>query len=498
MANKIPLRERRNEDAKSWTDLIRAVNQPLGFFTLAVLIAEAGLVAARFGLGDEAKLVLVKGMVGLIFVSVLAVAAMAVFRRDALYSVTAEPPQARAPTPSGSKLPPTAPPPTERTTGSGERPPIVGENNPPPAAGVWYKEIRPVLHQAVHYTVPTYYLDVNLMIVDWNIAFDLVFSKLGSGLRDKHVKHFINELENFDEVMDHAREFTRKVLSGRIPFVDVEPLRYASERYGEVSFLKVATQLHGPDGNPRGWSVSLILREIDWPAFEKDLLEEARKDKLWGIYSASYDRVLLAFDPYKQLIKDVIGVVPPGRQSVADLGAGTGNTTKELLAAGYTVTAVENNLGMLDRLRSKNLEGRLTVIKSSVEDLTTLETQPFDAAVMVNVLYAVDDPLACLQAVYGILKPNGVLGLSTTHSDSELDRLLNSIKTQLVNKGKFDKLRNDYQILHDVNKLIERDIAKRHSRDKYREWIRAAGFTIIRDVPNTYEDAVMLVWAQKR
>lgn len=66
-----------------------------------------------------------------------------------------------------------------------------------------------------------------------------------------------------------------------------------------------------------------------------------------------------------------------------------------------------------------------------------------------------------------------------------------------MEKGQFEKLADDYQIVYDVNKQIETDIAKRYERKQYREWIRAAGFTIIKDVPSTYGDAVMLIWAQK-
>lgn len=145
-------------------------------------------------------------------------------------------------------------------------------------------------------------------------------------------------------------------------------------------------------------------------------------------------------------------MVPRGKRKVVDLGAGTGNVSAALLEAGHTVTAVENNQGMLDRLRSKNLpRERLTVVKASIENLTQLADDSFDAAVMVNALYAVDDPLACLHNVHHIVEPNGVLALSTTHSETELDTLLNSIKTQLAETGQYNRLSADYPLLYDVN-----------------------------------------------
>ncbi len=502
-----PAPEKRNSSggSESRIDIIRAVSTPMGFFVLVVLIVEVifgTIVAVPGSVEPTAKQTLIYGMLALILLLVFLVAGMALFRPGSLFvsegrSTSEPPPAASAPVrpslTSGLVDSATAQQRMERS------PEIVGEEAPAPSADMWYQELRPVLHQAIHYTVPTYYLDANLRVIDWNLAFELVFSRLTGKLRGKHVKLFIAQLSNFDEVIAHAQKFSRQVYKGQIPFVDVEPLRYGSEMYGEVSFSKVAVQLHDAEGRPRGWSVSLMIREINWEAFQTDLLDVARRDKLWGVYSASYDRVLLSFPPYQKLIADVIAVVPGSDLSVIDLGAGTGNVTAALLAAGQTVTAVENNQGMLDRLRSKKLpRERLTVVKSSAESLDSLPDASFDAAVSVNMLYAVGDPLTCLQGIHRLLKPQGVLGFSTTHAEVELDPLLNSIKAHLEQSGTYEALAGDYKLVRDSNKQIEREIARRHTRDEYRDWVRSAGFEIIRDVPSTYEDAVMLIHARKK
>ena len=116
---------------------------------------------------------------------------------------------------------------------------------------------------------------------------------------------------------------------------------------------------------------------------------------------------------------------------------------------------------------------------------------------MVNVLYAVGDPLACLQSIFHLLKPGGVLAFSTTHKETRLDPLLDAIKKQLKETGKYDALAKDYERLYEANKDIEQTIALRHSRDEYKEWVKTAGFVIIKDVPSTYEGAVMLIHALK-
>lgn len=376
---------------------------------------------------------------------------------------------------------------------------VVGADAPPPRPDVWEAELRPVLYQAIHYSTPTYFLDTNLKVIDWNVAFEMIFTRILGRIIGKHVINFIAELKNQDEVFDHARSFTEFVEQGRLPLVDMEPLSYESEKYGLVQFVKVASQLHDASSELKGWSVGLLIRDIEWDDFQRDLLEKLTEDKLWSVYSASYDRVLTEFPPYMTLIKDIISVLPSGSFRVADLGAGTGNVTAELANAGHHVTAVENNVAMLERLRAKDFASpSVTVVKASVKNLDLLPQQSFDAVVMMNVLYAVDDPLRCLIAVNRILKPGGMLSFSTTHSETRLDSLLNAIKAHLKKTGSYNDLKEDFDRVYRANKHIEKTIALRYTRDEYRKWVQRAGFEITRNISSTYNDAVMLIHAVKQ
>lgn len=376
---------------------------------------------------------------------------------------------------------------------------IFGVEAPPPIGDEWYTRLRPILHEATYYSTPTYYLDPDLRVIDWNISFELIFSRIVGELRYRHVTWFINQMANRDQVFDHARDFTEQVQKGKLPLVDLEPLRYESENYGTVALLKVATQLHNSNGELHGWAVALFVRDIEWGKFQRDMLLSMSESKLWNVYAASYDRVLLKFPLYSQLIKDVISVVPRDARLVADLGAGTGNVSTQLRKMKVRLTAIENNPAMLDRLRQRlGDDGNITAIKASVEHLDFLDNEMFDAVVMVNVLYALEDPLRCLRGVHRILKPNGVLGFSTTHSETRLDPLLARIKSTLQEDGHWDELAHDYERLRAANKEIEATIARRHSREEYRDWVRNAGFEIIREESSTYVDAVMMIHARKK
>src|SRR3990172_9089788 len=78
-----------NQQANSLTraSVIQSVRTPLGFFTLAVLVVEAILgLTAYFSQGQD-RTYLIVGMLVLIFLLVVIVAGMAVFRPEALSGV---------------------------------------------------------------------------------------------------------------------------------------------------------------------------------------------------------------------------------------------------------------------------------------------------------------------------------------------------------------------------------------------------------------------------
>ena len=361
------------------------------------------------------------------------------------------------------------------------------------------RDLRSVMYQAPRYTAPTYFLDTHLAVVAWNVAFEVIFRRILPAIHRRHVNNFIIELANQNEVFEHARQFTEKVKEGQLPLVDVEPLVYESPDYGKMEFIKVATQLTDAEANLKAWSVALLPKKIDWKLFQPDLEERLGEDRLWGIYAVSYDALLRGFKPYEDLIQDVISGIPAGATRVLELGAGTGNVTEKLLQCNYRVMAVENNPFMLEKMAEKRLGSNrnLTVLMESVENTEFDGQNDFDAVVAVNVAYALDDPPGCFRKVAGALRRGGIFTLSTTHSKTNLDALLEGIRDDLVSKGKFESCREHYDRLVSVNRAIERTIARRYSLEQYKEWLVETGFEIVRSEPK-YFDAVEMIHSCKR
>lgn len=359
-------------------------------------------------------------------------------------------------------------------------------------------ELRSVLYQAPRYSTPTYFLDPHLAVVSWNVAFELIFKPILPSIRRRHVNYFIVELANQDEVIDHAREFTERVKDGQLPLVDLEPLIYESPDYGRVEFIKVATQLTDGEASLKAWSVALLLKKIDWTLYLGSLEERLREDRLWGLYAVSYDAILQRFRPYQDLVEDVIGALPSAPSRILELGAGTGNVTQRLLERNYNVMAVENNPYMLEKMAAKGLRSKpkLTVLLESVEDTEFDNRRNFDAAVAVNVVYALEDPLRCFRKVAEALRRGGIFALSTTHSNTNLDALLEAIKADLESGARLPEYREHYERLVSVNRAIEKTIAGRYSLEQYKEWLMDAGFQIIHSEPK-YFDAVEVIHARR-
>ena len=372
---------------------------------------------------------------------------------------------------------------------------------PPASLESWHETIVPLLRQSTYYTAPTYYLDADLSIVGWNIAFELLFEDIAHKVLYRHVNAFIARLENHDDAFKHGHEFTDKVQAGELPYTDDELLVYRSRRFGEITFQKVATQLHSRDGSQKGWCATLYIKNIEWPLFERNLRDRIWQDKLWGVYASAYDKVLAQFPPYQQLLSDVCSAIPDGGLNVIDIGAGTGNSSRVLLDRGLRVTSLESSAEMIERMRAKGFdEDTHKIVKGRAEYISDVfrEEDKFDGATAVNVLYSVDNPYQCLCGIRDILRPGAMLGMSTTHSGITLGPLLDKIGEHLKSTGKMDELLPEYTLIRETNENIEQRIAKRTSAKKYVELLGDAGFDIKKMEELTYEGAVMLVHAQRR
>jgi len=363
---------------------------------------------------------------------------------------------------------------------------------------------------AFEHMTPAYMLDDNFFFLDWNPAFDELFAKpLKIKRRTTHGGDFIAELVNPVAILKRATQVFDKEPK---PLVDVESLQLISKKYGKLDFRKVAVQVTDDDARVTAWTVYLNIESCEradllWADLERRLESELN----WSQYAVSYDKLLLNFPEYQNLLDGLVARVS-GRQRCLDLGAGTGNATLRLLQSDERreVCAVEPNHAMAKQLISKveQLENstsssyfsRVQILKESIlrldEFSRIVRPGSYDAALMMNVLYAVDDPQKCLQRVAALLKPGGVLVLSTSHRDTSVDNLFATLAASLKAKGLFEQLRTNFD---DARARHEEMTASIHRDTKadIRSFVEKAGFKITEWCDSAYAGAVVIVQAEK-
>ena len=196
----------------------------------------------------------------------------------------------------------------------------------------------------------------------------------------------------------------------------------------------------------------------------------------------SYDPIIGEFTDYKELVERVVAQID-GAENCLDIGAGTGNTTIELhrKAPKRHVHAVDVNHNMLRKLHTKleqhpGYSERTTIIHGDcITALAGFQDETFDACVMMNVLFALDNPVECLTEVRRVLKYGGVLSLSTSRNSTNIHKLFGKIKEEIEDLRKWEEKKDLYKSAYDRNIEME-PIVVRYSEGDIRRYIERAGF----------------------
>ena len=392
--------------------------------------------------------------------------------------------------------------------------PLPGDNAPRFSAVAQSNASDLLVRPSAYPMTPMYLLDNAFRILDWNEAFTLAFDRTMEGRKGRGVLEWTYFLDNYEDVLSHGVTAFGNI--HKLPAIDVEQIRYTSNRYGPLTAVKRAYQIPDDEGACLAWLVTLDMKFLNPRqdvAYRQDLIKLLGLDLMWSEYAISYDRVLNNTRMYPDLLERLLGghdgIRPiPDDGRVLDLGAGTGNLTYRLIADARdrVVFAADNNRIMLEFLRSKCHRflrtaadgGGVIALKQDITSLFGLEDNYFDVAILNNVLYAVSDAKACLEEVYRVLKPGGELRLSGPRIDTNIDVVFDRIHTELRECGKLSEVEADYARVSQINKMKLSPWLYRWSSKDVQEMIRSAGFsTILHSSEDVYAGQSMLLCAQK-
>jgi ubiquinone/menaquinone biosynthesis C-methylase UbiE len=187
-------------------------------------------------------------------------------------------------------------------------------------------------------------------------------------------------------------------------------------------------------------------------------LDTRRHELTWNRYAASYDRILLEMPYYLEVLeRHRAAMTAPGVHEVLDVGAGTGNVTLPLLAAGRRVTAVDRSRAMLDRLRAKSRgeHAALTVLERDAQDLGDFGAESFDGVTLLLTLYDMDEPRRALEHAIRLLRDGGVLVVTEPKRSFELEVILAEVERVLRSKGLWRELQPDWRRVRDANRELD-------------------------------------------
>jgi SAM-dependent methyltransferase len=138
--------------------------------------------------------------------------------------------------------------------------------------------------------------------------------------------------------------------------------------------------------------------------------------ELWARRSRSFGAAAREYAEHRpDYAPDAIAWALAGRTDVLDLGAGTGGLTKDLVAAGHTVTAVEPDPGMLAELQQRVPDAG--ALPGSAEAIP-LEDASVDAVTVATAFHFFEEDLA-IPEIARVLRPGGVLALFYDLDDTE-------------------------------------------------------------------------------
>lgn len=367
--------------------------------------------------------------------------------------------------------------------------------------------------------VPMYRLDDQFRIIDWNDAFSLAFDRTMEGRCGESVLEWVYFLDNYQEVVDRGLQRFSSKDPSQWPLIDVEELRYSSNRYGPICATKRAYRICNDDGSYRGWVAILGLtfeNDSEELQYLEDLMQLLTVNQMWSEYAMSYDQVLANTNIYWDLVRETLGEggaqgalesIPHGSR-ILDLGAGTGNVSQWLASQNknYIIYAMDNNSAMLSILRAKckqylredDLEPGVIAVQQDVTSLFGLKDNDFQYALLINVLYSVADPVECLREVHRVLRPGGEVRITGPKKNTNLSRLFRQIKRDLKRNDLLDRIGDHCERVERINKYRLSSMLYKWNTQDVQDLLREAGFADLGwSTDNAYAGQGMIVTARK-
>lgn len=346
--------------------------------------------------------------------------------------------------------------------------------------------------------VPSYLLDPNYFILDWNPAFEMIFPTT-CFYRHEHVKEFVTHFNNRDQAFRRGEVFERGDIKD---WFDMEQLSYQSSKYGVIELSKMASRVNDPiTQGVIGWIVALHVNRVeDFDAYEDDLKIINEENSLYSMYAKPYQRIIQQFPPYLDLIQRHAQALSTC-ENVLDAGCGPGALASELLKTAKSVTSVDDNDRMLEVARAtfdqfpEDKKSGLSLVKANMGTLhrpnvdylasVTGIRSNYDGIALMNSYHTLSNPEETLTRIRTELLDKGaVLAMSLPSKNTDIDTLLTAIRdygNELQDKnGIIPWNAAEWEIFTRVNRQLHSTGRLARNSQNFEQVLKNSGFEIER------------------
>jgi ubiquinone/menaquinone biosynthesis C-methylase UbiE len=253
-------------------------------------------------------------------------------------------------------------------------------------------------------------------------------------------------------------------------------------------------------GRVIGWNVVLNINSVTkrqqfFTKLHSRLSLETRRAR----YAASYNGLFEKYRAQRDLIALHMQSVGEAYR-VLEVGAGSGLLTSELVKVPRRVTAVDHNIHLLRQLRDRValISRRVKVVKQNPDDLRSLPASRYEAAVMMNTLHKLEDPLTCLKKIFDSLIPGGSISVSFLTCGPAIDPLFKALRTDLESQNCYDQLQHQFtHVLEHERELAAALPYRILTRVDVRALLLEAGFALQTEVEGLFGGHALFLTARK-
>lgn len=277
---------------------------------------------------------------------------------------------------------------------------------------------RPVLEGMI----PCYILDPLFRIIDWNPALHEILAKPKKLHLGMSATKLLDLLDNEKECRDRVM----KVFGvGKIPLIDHEPIIITIEKYGQIHFHKIATQIIGDNGQCQAWVVGLNIREC--PKFDllvSDIMKRIETEVLWEIFAQSLQQFVPLIPEWERALSSFYQTAADKSSLVLGMVTAHGPSQAFSKRAPSEFVVYEFNQAIIERMKSSLSAPWLQLIKEEVTEINLEREMNFDLCLSAFGMHKSATALSIYEQVAQSIKSGGKMKLMGFAPNLNWEKLL--------------------------------------------------------------------------